>query len=158
DGIRGFHVTGVQTCALPIWSRSGPPKAAPTGRSPTPTRGTATGSWARARHRSRCPRRWRIWRLWKADPANRLPPEDFRIPRKKATPVRVNGGGLEVSGTASGTDGETDPAHVGRRDLDVGDPTGRHEEGTALFVIEPQQTVVDAQGLGDLLLHLFLRG
>src|SRR5690606_40853280 len=24
DGIRDFHVTGVQTCALPIWSESSP--------------------------------------------------------------------------------------------------------------------------------------
>src|SRR5690606_39661270 len=26
DGIRDFHVTGVQTCALPIYRRPGPPR------------------------------------------------------------------------------------------------------------------------------------
>src|SRR5690606_40466101 len=28
DGIRDFHVTGVQTCALPIWPHPGPRRAA----------------------------------------------------------------------------------------------------------------------------------
>src|SRR5690606_40670333 len=40
DGIRDFHVTGVQTCALPIWLR---PVRAPrfeTEKDPNPTRAT----------------------------------------------------------------------------------------------------------------------
>src|SRR5690606_16338800 len=46
DGIRDFHVTGVQTCALPIWARGpasrtqdpgpGPAGPNPTGRPATP--------------------------------------------------------------------------------------------------------------------------
>src|SRR5690606_40529823 len=32
DGIRDFHVTGVQTCALPILAPEGPAIALPTGR------------------------------------------------------------------------------------------------------------------------------
>src|SRR5690606_40980452 len=44
DGIRDFHVTGVQTCALPIW----PPPAGP----------PASGDGPAAAHRkSRCPPR-----------------------------------------------------------------------------------------------------
>src|SRR2546426_1474651 len=33
DGIRDYKVTGVQTCALPIWTRSPSMKAAATSRS-----------------------------------------------------------------------------------------------------------------------------
>src|SRR5207302_8121835 len=40
DGIRDFHVTGVQTCALPIFQGSGPATSHPSrrlpGRRPTP--------------------------------------------------------------------------------------------------------------------------
>src|SRR5690606_40757963 len=49
DGIRGFHVTGVQTCALPIsrpaptrsppcrcWPRGAPPRGRPMSDSPRP--------------------------------------------------------------------------------------------------------------------------
>src|SRR5690606_40294754 len=42
DGIRDFHVTGVQTCALPIWatdrirSASGSQRTVPTGSCPWP--------------------------------------------------------------------------------------------------------------------------
>src|SRR5690606_41063410 len=36
DGIRGFHVTGVQTCALPIWTSRARARAACTTTSPLP--------------------------------------------------------------------------------------------------------------------------
>src|SRR5690606_40095317 len=49
DGIRDFHVTGVQTCALPISSRSSRPSrpATPTGPPSTCgcTSSTPAGSW-----------------------------------------------------------------------------------------------------------------
>src|SRR5690606_40286838 len=51
DGIRGFHVTGVQTCALPISPAAGPPCAARAARrarrSGRPARSCATGRTAR---------------------------------------------------------------------------------------------------------------
>src|SRR5207302_5824507 len=34
DGIRDFHVTGVQTCALPIWNRWCAPSRYPGNRAP----------------------------------------------------------------------------------------------------------------------------
>src|SRR5690606_39719085 len=40
DGIRDFHVTGVQTCALPIWP-TGRPRRAASG--PAPPGGRARG-------------------------------------------------------------------------------------------------------------------
>src|SRR5690606_39359849 len=43
DGIRDFHVTGVQTCALPIWSR-------------TPTRQPGPTVWAEVEGRVRMTR------------------------------------------------------------------------------------------------------
>src|SRR5690606_40327954 len=45
DGIRDFHVTGVQTCALPIWSRT---TSAIETRSPELI--FASYSWARRDH------------------------------------------------------------------------------------------------------------
>src|SRR5690606_40875163 len=49
DGIRGFHVTGVQTCALPISERAKPRAAtcsqAPKRGSPTPGTPIFTPSW-----------------------------------------------------------------------------------------------------------------
>src|SRR5690606_40712920 len=48
DGIRDFHVTGVQTCALPIW---GCPRCSSTKRSaasPTPRTLRLTCVWTRA--------------------------------------------------------------------------------------------------------------
>src|SRR5690606_40898231 len=43
DGIRDFHVTGVQTCALPIWQQ---PSAPPTGTDGTTTVAGTPGTWA----------------------------------------------------------------------------------------------------------------
>src|SRR5690625_7316839 len=51
DGIRDGHVTGVQTCALPI-SRSGTAAAAA-----VPDRGHSAGATATGPHRRRCCRR-----------------------------------------------------------------------------------------------------
>src|SRR5690606_40229913 len=45
DGIRGFHVTGVQTCALPISSWPPPPLAEPPC-GPASRRPIASGAWA----------------------------------------------------------------------------------------------------------------
>src|SRR5690606_41070654 len=56
DGIRDFHVTGVQTCALPISatpSRPSPPARAGT---PAPGRASAT-TCCRSRRRPDCSRR-----------------------------------------------------------------------------------------------------
>src|SRR5205085_4012717 len=47
DGIRGLTVTGVQTCALPIWRRpppAWPPRCATIRASPPPT-AARLGSW-----------------------------------------------------------------------------------------------------------------
>src|SRR5690606_39556297 len=57
DGIRDFHVTGVQTCALPIWRRCARrrggrrPSTGPPGSSPA--RGGETSVGNRAREGSR---------------------------------------------------------------------------------------------------------
>src|SRR5690606_41080165 len=48
DGIRDFHVTGVQTCALPIWARA----AGGGGRAVGRGRGVADGGSAGASGRS----------------------------------------------------------------------------------------------------------
>src|SRR5690606_40367896 len=56
DGIRDFHVTGVQTCALPIYS--GPPRAARAGekgKAGAAPRAAAPAGTAGPR---RAPRRW----------------------------------------------------------------------------------------------------
>src|SRR5690606_39899195 len=67
DGIRDFHVTGVQTCALPIScgrSRPRPACHSPTpASSPAPTRRTASASpwWPRSEERrvgKECRSRW----------------------------------------------------------------------------------------------------
>src|SRR5690606_41053120 len=53
DGIRDFHVTGVQTCALPIFtavcSAPGPPRTPPPphGRTPAGRRNSWSGQWWR---------------------------------------------------------------------------------------------------------------
>src|SRR5690606_40694534 len=74
DGIRDFHVTGVQTCALPIWpsgardpARSTRGRAAPARRSAPPRRtGTGTASWPPRRSEERrvgkeCGAPWSAW-------------------------------------------------------------------------------------------------
>src|SRR5690606_39971243 len=44
DGIRDFHVTGVQTCALPIWSITIAPRSSPMIHTlALPSRGRASG-------------------------------------------------------------------------------------------------------------------
>src|SRR5690606_39594968 len=65
DGIRYFHVTGVQTCALPISRRPGaPPPAGPPAATGPPPAGSPPG-WRPRRPRAgpRWPPRW-----WPAPP------------------------------------------------------------------------------------------
>src|SRR5690606_40989643 len=67
DGIRDFHVTGVQTCALPIWARPGAPgvpwpwswaePGRPCTRRDAPPAAASARSGARARP-SRARRNW----------------------------------------------------------------------------------------------------
>src|SRR5690606_40207329 len=45
DGIRGFHVTGVQTCALPIFAVLAPPAGAVPLVVDRLSHGTSAGSW-----------------------------------------------------------------------------------------------------------------
>src|SRR5690606_41033971 len=63
DGIRDFHVTGVQTCALPIYGTRGPPLRRSRSRSPEPPLLRATlrlcpkEVWAKSIMRTGCPDR-----------------------------------------------------------------------------------------------------
>src|SRR5207302_3425982 len=57
DGIRDFHVTGVQTCALPISRRSRPRSSSGAHRSST----RRSGAWTRSEERrvgKECRSRW----------------------------------------------------------------------------------------------------
>src|SRR5690349_25033456 len=65
DGIRDLYVTGVQTCALPIWSpgAASPMTAAYPSPSTTGTSGPLTSSWTPSRSEERrvgkeCRSRW----------------------------------------------------------------------------------------------------
>src|SRR5690606_40602725 len=68
DGIRDFHVTGVQTCALPIWNcpATGPPLPG----SPRP----AARSWPCAGYGASP--RYSLQLLWRHAPPARLPAAD----------------------------------------------------------------------------------
>src|SRR2546427_9484155 len=76
DGIRDLTVTGVQTCALPIWPRESSPKAKPTwSRSRAAFSGTPAGpgtrrrNWARRREsrRNTCARAPQPARMFSAN-------------------------------------------------------------------------------------------
>src|SRR5690606_39710428 len=66
DGLRDFHVTGVQTCALPIWRRSptpsSPPPRSPPSTPPDSTTSRSSSSPVRPAHRN-----W--WRAGRRDAA-----------------------------------------------------------------------------------------
>src|SRR5262249_57039920 len=55
DGIRDWSVTGVQTCALPIWSGAAPPPCPPAS---VPTQ-NGSGIWAEVNRSSPCATRAR---------------------------------------------------------------------------------------------------
>src|SRR5690606_40092496 len=100
DGIRDFHVTGVQTCALPIWRRR------PAGRAPAACRRSAGPRGARrAPRRARAPARPR--------PPSRGSPrsEERRVGKEwssrwAAEPQDKKNSG-QGGGVLSGTEGES---------------------------------------------------
>src|SRR5690606_7635495 len=125
DGIRDFHVTGVQTCALPISPRRRPPPRPPRRRPPPrpPSR--------RSRRNRRSPRRRR----------NRPRPRHRRRPARRSPPGHRRNRGRRHPVTATKAEAVTaslsrvqDPYEVpSRRDAVVrtltaflGGPTGRH--------------------------------
>src|SRR6266511_4696454 len=134
DGIRDFHVTGVQTCALPIsaattWSRprtstrrwSWPPRS----RAPATGRSRSARSWScrRGRPTTRAPAELRGWQ---AAAGARAARGDVGVAGDQRAPSAVGGGG------------DADPA--GPRDPVVGHgPAGgeHHRPGREVGAVGP---------------------
>src|SRR5690606_40320106 len=94
DGIRCFHVTGVQTCALPIYRRGGP-RARTGGRGST---GRATGV-ARRRGRAERAARGRARRDWTGTTWARTRRTTPQVDRKASCRERVPPSGVATSVT-----------------------------------------------------------
>src|SRR5258708_20261736 len=119
DGIRDDLVTGVQTCALPIWLPSGGrapgPRAAPARRAPAPpgSSGRCAGSrpvpgpapnWPRPRHRRAAPAPGRT-----ARPAHLPRAVPARPPGPAGAPAQIPGAWRELrpAAAAAGAAGRT---------------------------------------------------
>src|SRR5690606_40212812 len=101
DGIRDFHVTGVQTCALPIWARklrrSPSCRASPSRRSTSrqPNRSGKTTVTRRAFSRTAAPACW-------------PPRATARIQARLRSEERRVGKGRRAQGVADRAEGKDD--------------------------------------------------